>query len=155
MRMHGDELDDVVRWAEPWRVHASERDSRREARTALLDAILLRASEEDDAAAIWRAVVAGRWSLVDHFDAGGRRFVVARRTAGSPPPRFEALTAGERRVLKYAARGHTNKFIAYELNVSPSAVGMRITRAARKLGVRSRVELIAAVLRQGLHVFGP
>jgi hypothetical protein len=35
---------------------------------------------------LWRGLVDGRWSLVDHFDERGRRFLVARRNDPEGPP---------------------------------------------------------------------
>ena len=152
----GDEwLEHVARWAEPWRVSAADRQVRRETRKVLsrrepttgacLDA--LRGADRDRVVAIWQAVTAGEWSLVDHFDVAGLRFVVARRDRDAPKHRLDELTPCERRVVECAARGYTNKLIAYELNLSPSAVGMRLARAARKWRAASRVELIVAYRR--------
>ena len=149
-----DWLDRVVRWGERCNAKGTDPDLRREARVAVLRATRApdaRAPglrpEREQAARIWRAVVAGEWSLLDHFDAGGRRFVVARNDSERAHHTLEVLTPGERRVVAYAAKGYTNKLIGYELRLSASAVGMRIARAARRLAVRSRVELIAAYRR--------
>jgi DNA-binding CsgD family transcriptional regulator len=51
------------------------------------------------------------------------------------------LTPTESRVAELAARGLTNRQIAAELVVSPSAVAANLTRVYAKLGVRSRTEL--------------
>jgi DNA-binding NarL/FixJ family response regulator len=103
----------------------------------------LRRRDPEEAVEIWRALVAGRWSLVDHFDHDGRRFLLARRNEPSGGT-LAGLTAQEHEVLALAALGHTNKLIAYQLGLSPSAVAMRLSRVARTLGVRTRVQLIAA-----------
>ena len=93
---------------------------------------------------LWRSMVAGHWTVVDRFDRGGRRFIVARRgTAtgcGTGP-----LTPREHRAATLAALGYTNKLIGYALGTSPSTVTRRLQRAATKLGARSRTELIRAV----------
>ena len=47
-------------------------------------------------------------------------------------------------MLAYAALGHANKLIAYELGVSASTVGVHLLRAARKLRVRTRAQAVAA-----------
>lgn len=52
-----------------------------------------------------------------------------------------SLTRLERRVVYYAALGHTNKWIAYELGITASSVAGHLGRAVRKLGLRCRVEL--------------
>jgi DNA-binding CsgD family transcriptional regulator len=103
----------------------------------------LRRDDPDQAVEIWRALVDGSWSLVDHFDSDGRRYLLARRNEPHTDP-LETLSARERQVLAFAAMGHTNKLIAYELGLSTSGVAMHLTRAARRLGARSRVELITA-----------
>jgi DNA-binding CsgD family transcriptional regulator len=91
--------------------------------------------------AAWQALVDGRWTVFDHFDRDGRRFVIARRNDPDAPDN-DALTLRERQVLGYAAMGHTNKLIAYELGLSPSTVATHLSAAAAKLGVETRVALI-------------
>jgi DNA-binding CsgD family transcriptional regulator len=51
------------------------------------------------------------------------------------------LTHSERRVAELAARGHTNLEIAGALFLSVRTVESNLTRAYRKLGIRSRAEL--------------
>jgi DNA-binding NarL/FixJ family response regulator len=99
-----------------------------------------------DALSVWEALVAGRWSLVDHFDHGGRRYLVARRD--DRQRRRLRLAPREWQVVAYAATGHANKVIAYELALSTSTVATCLGRAARKMGAKSRVELIAAYKRE-------
>jgi DNA-binding CsgD family transcriptional regulator len=123
------------------------------ARTILRDAVLRqerartrRARLDDPTAATdaWTALVAGRWSLVDRFEENGRRYIVARRNEhGLADPR--ALTPRERAIAHLAALGKPNKLIAYELGLSESTIGSHLSAILRKLGLRSRVELI------GLH----
>lgn len=92
---------------------------------------------------IWRGLVSGRWSLVDHFDTDGKRFVLAMENAPRVPPRAP-LTPRERRVVALAAMGHRDKEIAYILGLSVSSVSSAIHRARKKLGVRTRAELVVA-----------
>lgn len=91
----------------------------------------------------WRGLVAGRWTLVDHFDSDGRRFYIARKNDPAAP-RHAALTGRQRQVLGFAALGHPNKLIAFELGLSEAAVSTHLRRAAERLGVASRQALIAA-----------
>ncbi len=101
-----------------------------------------RRASPEDAVEEWRGLVAARWSLLEHFAQGGRRYLIARRNdpdAAGP----EALTRRERQVVGYVALGHSNKLVAYELGISPSTVGVLLLRAARKFGVRTRAEVIA------------
>jgi len=101
----------------------------------------LRRKEPDEALSIWTALIAGRWSLIDHFESDGRRLLIARRNDQvlSDP---RALSERERVVVTYAARGYANKRIGYELGLSTSTVGNHLARGMRKLGIKSRVELV-------------
>lgn len=72
------------------------------------------------------------------------------RASGARPRRSaqtgtDALTAGELRVARLAAAGHTNKTIAQNLFVSCRAVESHLTSAYRKLGIHSREELGSAL----------
>lgn len=96
--------------------------------------------------AAWHALVAGLLVVVELSDRDGRRTIGARPHAAEAH-RWDALTSCERDAVAQAALGHTNKLIAYELGVAPSTVAMRLSRATRKLGMRSRVELIASFRR--------
>jgi DNA-binding NarL/FixJ family response regulator len=139
-------LDDRGRVAHAEEVTKSKavRNSLREAAVHLTRATsALRRRDPDGALAIWRALVAGRWSLVDHFDRDGRRYFLARRN--DPSARGpDLLTRRERQVAGFAALGHSNKLIAYELGLSPSTIAAHLLVAAAKLGVRSRTALIQA-----------
>lgn len=99
-------------------------------------------SEADTAMQEWEALVAGRWSLVDHFDTDGKRFVVAMRNdPAHPDPR--GLSARERAVAEFIGLGHTSKQIGYRLGVSVSSVDNSIAQAMMKLGMGARTELAA------------
>lgn len=103
----------------------------------------LRLAEPDKSLAGWKALIAGRWSLVDQIESDGKRYILARQNepvAGGPA----TLTAREKQVIGYAKLGHYNKLIAYELGISDSTVRVLLARAAAKLGVRTRAELLAA-----------
>lgn len=53
-----------------------------------------------------------------------------------------ALTQSERRVAEHAAKGMTNRQIAAAMYVSEKTVEMHLSNAYRKLGVRSRTQLV-------------
>lgn len=89
----------------------------------------------------WRALVDGRWSVVDYADRDGKRFVVARRNQPYGRDRL-AITDAERQVLAHAALGYSNKFIAYELGLAMSTVSVHLRRGLAKLGLKNRTELI-------------
>ncbi len=68
--------------------------------------------------------------------------VPGRRTAG------EGLTPTEQQVAQLAATGRTNREIAQQLFVTVKTVEANLSRIYRKLGVRSRAELIALGVRE-------
>ncbi|HSQ66601.1 MAG TPA: helix-turn-helix transcriptional regulator [Polyangiaceae bacterium] len=100
-----------------------------------------RRADPPGAVEAWKALVSGRWTLLDHFDHDGKRYVVAVRNEPQVPAAAD-LSPREAQVVAYAAQGHSNKLIAYELGIAPSTVAMHLSTAAAKLGARSRVELI-------------
>jgi DNA-binding CsgD family transcriptional regulator len=97
-------------------------------------------ASEVDARAIWRAFVAGGWSLLGSHDHDGRRHLLLRRNPELHD--LACLSSREREILRRACRGHANKAIAYELGLSPSTVASHLARARRKLGVTTRVALM-------------
>jgi len=103
----------------------------------------LRRIDPEAASALWQAMVCGEWSLVDWFDHDGKRFLLAHDNRIETAPRRD-LTERERQVVACAAMGHANKLIAYDLGLSTGSVSIVLSRAAKKLGVSSRVALIRA-----------
>ena len=81
--------------------------------------------------------VGSRWILIDGFEQGGRRYIVAMERPGA-----ERLSATEWAVLHLAIAEATNKEIAYELGLAHATVRVLLHRAAAKFGVRTRAELI-------------
>ena len=134
--------------------HAEGPAREKEAREALRDSVQLlehartrlRKENPDAAVSAWRGLVEARWSLLDQFEAGGKRYIVARANEAASQT-VGQLSAREQQVVAFVALGHANKVIAYELGLSPSTVAVLITRASRKLGVKSRAELAAAYRR--------
>jgi DNA-binding CsgD family transcriptional regulator len=145
-----DELgdDDAVLSADGSLKHASGRSRPRTARDKLREAAsrIDRARgparmDDEEALALWRGLVDGRWSMVDCFDTDGRRFVVARRNREQvTDPR--GLSERESQVATAAALGSSNKMIAYRLGLSKSTVATHLRNAIRKLGLSSRLELV-------------
>jgi DNA-binding CsgD family transcriptional regulator len=93
---------------------------------------------------LWSALVAGQWSIVDRIDTDGRRLFVAWRNDPAVPLQ-RTMSERELQCASYAALGHSNKMIAYSLGLTTSTVATHLANAQRKLGVRSRVELIELV----------
>jgi len=71
-----------------------------------------------------------------------------RRYEQEPAP--QQLTPREREVLELLARGLPNAEIARELVISPKTVGTHVEHIYAKLGVRSRVQALAASYRHDL-----
>jgi DNA-binding CsgD family transcriptional regulator len=67
------------------------------------------------------------------------------RVGSRPATPFE-LTPSERRVAELVAAGKTNREVANTLFISVKTVDSNLTRIYRKLGVRSRTELVGAIL---------
>jgi len=101
----------------------------------------LRKDDPREALETWKALVSGRWSMVDWFDSDGRRFILA---IPNPPevrdPR--GLTEQERQVVTYILLGETNKLVAYRLGLSTARVSGLLKTAMHKLGVKSRTQLV-------------
>jgi len=91
----------------------------------------------------WRGLVSGQWRLVDHFDANGRKYVVAAISEDAPSPRPASMSEREYQVMRAAALGCTNKEIAADLGIAPSTVRVLVHRAAVKLGTTDREGAIA------------
>jgi DNA-binding CsgD family transcriptional regulator len=129
-------------------VHAEGAAKQVESREALRQAALgidrarSRAGQANPAQALsdWSALVAGRWSLVETFESDRRRYLVARRNDPALDyPRV--LSERERQIAAYAARGWSNKYIAYTLGLAPSTVSSHLNTALRRLGARNSAEL--------------
>ena len=101
----------------------------------------LRKKDPEEALRIWKGLVRGRWSLVDWFDTDGRRFVLAKP---NPPnvrdPR--GLTEREAQVATFASYGDSSKLISYRLGLSESHVSKTLKDARRKLGVKTKAQLV-------------
>jgi DNA-binding CsgD family transcriptional regulator len=111
----------------------------------------MRREPPERAIALWRGLVSGKWSLVDHFDEAGRRYIIARRN--DPQVRDpRALTERERQVALQLSRGLGNKQIAFALDLSVNTVAHHVRRVQRKLGFESRVELVDFLGQLRVHL---
>jgi DNA-binding CsgD family transcriptional regulator len=131
-------------------VHAEGPAQDKMSRAALRDAARridrargsMRKSDPEGALDLWRGLVSGRWSLIDHFDSDGRRYLVARQNDPEvPDPR--ALDRRERQVLGYAVLGASLKHIAYALGLDESSVSRARRSAMRRLGCKTLAEVFA------------
>jgi serine/threonine protein kinase len=93
----------------------------------------MRREDPDGAIAAWKGMIDARWTLIDHVESDGKRYVLARRndvdTRDQP-----ALDALERQALAFAALGHEDTLLAYELGLAPTALTALLRRARAKLG---------------------
>ncbi len=122
-----------------------ERGSLVGAARRLHDSRKARRSRPTEAVELWRALVLGRWSLVDHLDSDGKRFLVARRNPiGVHEP--AALSEGERRAALLFSLIGSVKLVAYELGLTPSTISGELRSACVKLGCRNRAELAGLLL---------
>ncbi|MFO0551746.1 MAG: LuxR C-terminal-related transcriptional regulator [Polyangiaceae bacterium] len=131
---------------------AAAQDSLRRATQQVDRARTRRIRKTDEALELWRALHAGRWSLVETFESDGRRYYIARPNVPSPPARsFSNLSERERQVVSLLALGRTNKAISYELGLSTSTVATLLRRAAARLGLRNAMELGVWARRELVH----
>lgn len=93
------------------------------------------------AGALWQGLLDGRWSIIGRYDRDERQVLVAR--LNDPMlTKARALTERERQLVEHAAMGQSNKQIAYATGLSVGSVSGYLSSAMRKMGLRSRAELI-------------
>lgn len=117
-------------------------DEVRRAVTEMSAAQRLAETDADGAIAVWRGLVSGRWTLLHATEERSRRVLLLRRnevdgTAGNDP-----VTRRISSVIGLAARGHSNKLIAYELGLPMSTVASDLRIGLERLGLRDRRELV-------------
>jgi DNA-binding NarL/FixJ family response regulator len=66
------------------------------------------------------------------------------------PTSLEALTERELEVLSLAGKGHTNKTIGAQLDISGRTVQSHLARIFKKLQVNSRTEAVMRAVNFGL-----
>jgi DNA-binding NarL/FixJ family response regulator len=76
------------------------------------------------------------------FELGGEEFIVLSFPVRLPAERF-GLSPSEREVLEHLARGSSNAEIARARGVALRTVANQVAAILRKVGVSSRIELIA------------
>jgi len=109
----------------------------------LLGQLQRRRRRKQDAAASLRKALETFQQLGTPLWAARARAELARLEA--PRGDGQGLTASEQRVAELAAVGSSNKEIAVQLFISEKTVEMNLSRAYRKLGIRSRAGLSAAL----------
>jgi DNA-binding CsgD family transcriptional regulator len=144
------EEPDAVLTPEGKTVHAQKSAKLGRAREALRRATkqietargAMRRKNAEGAVAQWHTLVSAQWTLVDRFESDGKRYVLAREN--EPLPAAEpTFTRRERQVVALLAIGHHTKLIAYELGISDATVRVLLGRAMRKVGAKTREQLLA------------
>lgn len=103
---------------------------------------VLKTSAPDNLVSAIHTVAAGR----TYFDpAVPRRSAVIAKQTGNP----QDLSAEELAVAKRLANGQTNNEIAIGLELTPAIVDQRRAAAMKKLGARTRAELIRVATARG------
>lgn len=92
----------------------------------------------------WTALVNGQWSLIEHFDTDGKRFLLALENP-EPLTTPSKLTAHERAVVACVSLGLSNKATAYRIGLDPATTSRLVTSAARKMGLKDRFEIASAL----------
>lgn len=118
----------------------------------LIDAVLraerargpLRRRSPDEAVSIWRALVEGKYTLVECVERDGKRLLFARKNPAQVRG-LSALTTNEAACAYFTALGHSQKFIAYELGLSLSASARTTRSAIQKLRLGSPEELVRVI----------
>lgn len=90
--------------------------------------------------ALWSALLHGRVSLVPRRNGSRIEYVVLANPHETQA--FRALSEAEASALRLASQGISNKLVAYGLGLSQPAVSMHLSRAASKIGLASRPELV-------------
>ena len=110
---------------------------------------VLKRSSPDELVRAIREVVAGRSFLSRAVPA---RAVEAyrKRAQEMPPDPYDRLTNREREVMHLTVEGHTSSSAASRLIISPRTVEMHLRNVMRKLGLRTRAELIRYALQRGI-----
>lgn len=105
---------------------------------------------------LWHGLLAGRWSLVEHFDTDGRRFMLARRNEPRIPDP-PALTRRQRQVVFYVSLGLSNKETGYALGLAENTVSAHLAAGLARLRI-NRAELVhtsAALATEALLALAP
>lgn len=128
-------------------LHAAGAATTKAAQTTLIEASkardLARSSRADRERGLqrWWPLTDARWTLVDTFERSGARYIVARENQAHVQG-LGGLSERERQVVAYAALGQSTKETAYALGISDITVRVLLSRAAAKLGVKTRARLI-------------
>lgn len=91
--------------------------------------------------ALWSDLVRGRWSLLDDYERGGKRYILAIRNDAYADA--FALAPAEARIIELFALGRSAKSMVDILGVSLAQVYALQARLLRKLSLRSMADVVA------------
>lgn len=100
-----------------------------------------RRADPHRALAVWKALVGGRWSVVERVDSDGKRHYHAFENAPHVHA-WRALNRTEALVCSLSFQGLVGKEIAYSTGLSQSTVSSNLSSAALRLGFAGRAELL-------------
>ena len=153
LRARGAAYDDEAAFDEALRLHAGWGNRFEEGRTLLARGEMLRrrkqraAARRDLAAAVQRFTQAG--AVTWRARAAGELRAAGDRSAALPAPITmgpQALSQQEAAIVELVAEGLSNREIATRLFLSVKTVEGHLTVVYGKLGIRSRGQLLAAML---------
>jgi DNA-binding CsgD family transcriptional regulator len=104
----------------------------------------LRETDANRALLLWEGLVCGGLTLVDWFDANDRRFILVKLNDRKGSHSC-GLTTREHEVAVATALGESSKLTGYRLGISPSRVSTLLKGVQRKLGVRTKAQLVIMV----------
>ena len=136
---------DIVLDAAGRTVHRTERGAHArelvEAAAQVLQSERSHGEPTDDALRVWRELLDGHWSLVEHEERDGKRFLLLRKEPRRHP---RALTRSEREALSHLASGLDGKRLAAEMNITQSTASEHLLNGLRKLGFRDQIDFLRA-----------
>jgi len=107
---------------------------------------VLKQSPSEELVRAIRAVVHGK----SYLDPAVTTEVVKKYSSrASKGEQTDSLSSREEEVLRFIAAGHSNKEIAVRLNISVKTVEAHKANSIRKLGLKSRIEIVEYALFRG------
>jgi DNA-binding CsgD family transcriptional regulator len=129
-------------------LHADGFEPTGDLRRRLRDSVCAREKARDachregpEALSTWHRLLAGEWTFLEQYEAGGRRTVIAIR---NPPhtQNLRKLSDIEQAIVERIARSKSNKQVALELGLAEPTVANHLARALGKLGIPNRMAVI-------------
>lgn len=90
---------------------------------------------------LWSGLVSGRWSLIDQWDSDGRRYVAAYEN-GATVGEVQGFAPWEVQILRMHLLRARPDEIGFALGMATSTVERVLSSVARRVGLRSRAELV-------------